>query len=106
MSSVHSNTEERAAAALLLVHQSHIKILSLQGHVAHLILHNPGEEIWMRDGGGKAKTSSLCCNPEYIYQQQGISFDFKRACHFSFRENRLSPGAVRWCLHVRNVTQR
>lgn len=84
MSSVNSNTEKRDAAALLLVHQSHIKILSLQGHVAHLILYNPGEEIWMRGGGGKAKTS-LCCNQEYVHRQQGISFDFKRACHFFFR---------------------
>lgn len=55
MSGVDGSTEEGDAAALLSVHQSHIKILSLQGRVAHLILRNPGEEIWMRGGGGKAK---------------------------------------------------
>lgn len=101
MSSVHSNTEQGDAAALLLVHQSLIKILSLQGHVAHLILCNPGEEIWMRDGGGKAKTSSLCCNQEYIHRQQGTCLDFKRACHFFFMANGFPP--VSWCLHVRSV---
>lgn len=79
------------AAASLLVHQSLIKILSLQGHVAHLILCNPGEEIRMRGGGGKAKISSLCCNQEYIHQQQGTYFDLKGACHFFFRDNGFPP---------------
>lgn len=92
MCSVHSNTEKRDAAALLLVHQSHIKILSLQGHVARLILYNPGEEIWMRGGGERSKTSSLCCSQEYIHRQQGISVCFQRACHFFFRDSGFSAG--------------
>lgn len=91
MSSVHSNAEQGDAAASLLVHQSLIKILSLQGHVAHLILCNPGEEIWMRGGGGKAQTSSLCCNQEYIHRQQGTYCDFRRAFHFLFRDNGFPP---------------
>lgn len=60
MSSVHSNAEQGDAAASLLVHQSLIKILSLQGHVAHLILCNPGEEIWMREMGEEKRKLPPC----------------------------------------------